>query len=195
MEKGKTSLKRNNRQTSKTKNATSFPYEIRFRWTWACREDHNKHQKSTRRKPNKNQERWNAKYAKVWALHKDAIKLLTWEPLLIVCRLSYNPVSHQQQETGKIETLSRSYLCLAHSTWARWWRSCPLQVDHLSWLRFAWWRLTNRSPIHQDGSATLRNIFTWPLSPKGWQASRIWFLRDASLELALHLLYIWPFFI
>ena len=34
-----------------------------------------------------------AKYAKVWALHKDAIKLLTWEPLLIVRRLSYNPVS------------------------------------------------------------------------------------------------------
>ena len=35
-----------------------------------------------------------AKYAKVWALHKDAIKLLTWEHLLIVRRLSYNPVSH-----------------------------------------------------------------------------------------------------
>ena len=45
-------------------------------------------------KPNKNQERWYAKYAKVWALHKDAIKLLTWEPLLIVRHLSYNPVSH-----------------------------------------------------------------------------------------------------
>ena len=25
---------------------------------------------------------------KVWALHEDAIKLLTWEPLLIVRRLS-----------------------------------------------------------------------------------------------------------
>ena len=35
-----------------------------------------------------------AKNAKVWALYKDAIKLLTWEPLLIVRRLSYNPVSH-----------------------------------------------------------------------------------------------------
>ena len=43
--------------------------------------------------PNENQERWYAKYAKV-ELHKDAIKLLTWEPLLIVRRLSYNPVSH-----------------------------------------------------------------------------------------------------
>ena len=134
--------------------------------------------------PKKNQERWNAKYAKVWALHKDAIKLLTWELLLIVRRLSYNPVSHKQQETGKIETLSRSYIFLAHSTWARWWRSWSLQVDHLSWLHFAWWRLTYRSPIHQDGSASLRNIFTWPLSPNGLQASSIWYLLDAHLELA-----------
>ena len=39
------------------------------------------------KKPNKNQEIWYAKYAKIWALHNDAIKLLTWEPLLIV-RLS-----------------------------------------------------------------------------------------------------------
>ena len=39
------------------------------------------------KKTNKNQEIWYAKYAKVWALHNEAIKLLTWEPLLIV-RLS-----------------------------------------------------------------------------------------------------------
>ena len=83
-----------NRKNLKTENATSFPYEIRFRWTWACHEDHDKHQNLTRRKPNKNQERWYAKYAMVWALYDDTIELLTWEPLLIVRRLSYNPVSH-----------------------------------------------------------------------------------------------------
>ena len=32
---------------------------------------------------------------------------------------------NKHHETGKIENLSRSYLYLAHSTWARWWWSCP----------------------------------------------------------------------
>ena len=43
---------------------------------------------SHEKKPNKNQERWYANNAKVWALHNNAIKLLTWEPLLIVRRLT-----------------------------------------------------------------------------------------------------------
>ena len=112
----------------------------------------------------------------------DTLKL-NREPLLIVRYLSYNPVSQLYYETGKIETLS--YLCLAHSTWARWRRSWSLQVDHLSWLRFAWWRLKHCSPILHYGRASLRHIFTWTLSLNGWQASSLGFLRDAPLELAL----------
>ena len=45
--------------------------------------------------------------------------------------------------------LSRSYLCLEHSTWVRWWLSWSLQVDHLSWLcllAHAWWRLLQMLP-------------------------------------------------
>ena len=35
---------------SNTENATSFPSKIHFRRTWACHEDHNKHQKPTSRR-------------------------------------------------------------------------------------------------------------------------------------------------
>jgi hypothetical protein len=37
--------------------------------------------------------------------------------------------SPKHYETGKEETLSRSYPCLVHSTWARWWRSLLPQVE------------------------------------------------------------------
>jgi hypothetical protein len=55
----------------------------------------------------------------------DKIELLTREPLLIVRLLILKP-SLSHYETGKKETLSRSYLCLAHSTWSRrWWSWLP----------------------------------------------------------------------
>ena len=38
------------------------------------------------------------------------------------------PTTRSPKETGKIENLSRLYLCLAHSLWARWWRSWLTQV-------------------------------------------------------------------
>ena len=57
---------------------------------------------------------------------------------------------------------------------------------HLSWLRFAWWISTYFCPILHYGRASYRHIFTWPLSPNGWHASSIWYLRDTSFELAQH---------
>ena len=72
--------------------------------------------------------------------------------------------------------------CIFSSLFNRWCRPWSLQVDHLSWLRFAWWSFTYCSPILHYGRASHRHIFTWPLSPRGWQALSIWYLQDTSLE-------------
>ena len=53
----------------------------------------------------------------------DTVKLLTSRAPLdstAIYPITRSPNNHH--ETGKQENLSRSYLCLAHSTWARWWR-------------------------------------------------------------------------
>ena len=53
----------------------------------------------------------------------NTVKLLTSrDPLdsTAIYPITRSPNNHH--ETGKQENLSRSYLCLAHSTWARWWR-------------------------------------------------------------------------
>ena len=108
--------------------------------------------------------------------------------------------SPHKHETGKIENLSRSYLCLEHSTWARWRRSWLTQ-DGTPFLIVlpstcsAWWRLAScspytimgetSSPIHHYGRDPFRQIFIWPQSPNGWQASSKGFFRDAYLELPL----------
>ena len=62
--------------------------------------------------------------------------------------------------------LSRSYLCLDHSTWVGLWLSWSLQVGHLSWLRvqsLAWWRLLQILPHAHNGRVSLSFIFMYPL--------------------------------
>ena len=118
----------------------------------------------------------------------DTNKLLTREPLLIV-RLS-------MLQTGltttpwdrKKETLSRSYICLVH---------IPLKLDdddlvHLKMERLSWLILVVEvlwiaPPYSIMGEPLFRHIFTYPWSHKRRQASSIWSLLDAHLELALWL--------
>jgi hypothetical protein len=94
-----------------------------FLWTWACIEHSNKALKAHMWC---NQQLWCQEY-KFELSTNDAIKLLTQEPLFIVRHRTYNPVSNNHLETGKIESLSRSYLSIVHSTWTGWWRSCSPQ--------------------------------------------------------------------
>jgi hypothetical protein len=56
------------------------------------------------------------------------------------------------------------------STWARWWRSWLPQVGPPFLIVLARWRQVDCSPILHYGWATLRHIFTSPLSPQ-WTAS------------------------
>ena len=60
-----------------------------------------------------------------------------------------------------------------------------LMLEHLSWIRFARWRHIDCSPTRHYGRGSLKSIFTWTLSPKGWQAPIMWSLWDAPLGLAL----------
>ena len=78
--------------------------------------------------------------------------------------------------------LSRSYLCLEHSTWVGWRLSWSLQVVHLSWLcvqAHAWWRLLQILPHAHNGRVSLSSIFMYPL-----QAPSIGSLQEVSLGLA-----------
>ena len=139
---------------------------------------------SHREKPNINQEIWckeckglsslrtmRTSYSPESPLDSTAIKPITRSPNKLL-------------ETGKMENLSRSYLWLVHSTWARWWRSRPPQDGTPFLISFAWWRLANCSPILHYGKASFRSIFTCPLTNNGWQASSMWSSRF-HLELAL----------
>ena len=67
----------------------------------------------------------------------ETIKLLTWEAPLD--SMSIDPItrfSNYHHETGKIENLSRTNLCLAHSTLELDDDDLDLlKLDHLSWLR------------------------------------------------------------
>ena len=74
-------------------------------------------------------------------------------------------------ETGKNrKPIKGKPLPCAQSTWARWWRSWPPQVGPPFLIAPARWRLVDCSPILHYGWATLRHIFTSPLSPQ-WTAS------------------------
>jgi hypothetical protein len=117
----------------------------------------------------------------------DTIKLLTREPLLIVRLSILKPGLPKNYETGKKETLSKSYLCLAHSTWARWWRSWSSQVGLPFMIVLARWSLADCSAILHYGRDTSRNIFTCSLPQNGHQASSKWYLLYAYLELALRI--------
>jgi hypothetical protein len=116
----------------------------------------------------------------------DTIRLLTREPLLIVRLSILKPGLPNTMRLVK-ETLSRLYLCLAHSTWARWWRSWSSQVGLPFLIALAWWSLADCSPILHYGWETSRIIFTCPFPPNGHRTSSIWYLLDAYLELALRL--------
>jgi hypothetical protein len=113
-------------------------------------------------------------------------KLLTREPLLIVRQSILKP-SLPHYEAGKKEILSRTYLSLAHYTWARWWRSWSSQVGLPFLIVLARWSLADCSPILHYGRDTSRNIFTCPLPPNGHRASSKWYILEAYLELALRL--------
>ena len=60
-----------------------------------------------------------------------------------------------------------------------------LNMEHLSWFRFAQWIHIDCSPIRHYGGGSFKSIFTWSLSPKGWQASSMWSFWDAPLGLSL----------
>ena len=75
----------------------------------------------------------------------------------------------------------------AYSAWARWWQSCSSQDGPSFLITLTWWRLPNCSPILLWVRLLFVQVFTYPWSPYGWQASSKWSLLDAHLELALHL--------
>jgi hypothetical protein len=95
----------------------------------------------------------------------DTNKLLTQEPLLIV-RLSILKPGLPHYKTGKKETLSRSYLYLLHSTWARWWwywlpqNGTPFFFHACSHLLHE--DISKYSPIPQYGRDLLRSISMSP---------------------------------
>ena len=98
----------------------------------------------------------------------------------------YDQVTHSRAPLNSTPiypiALSRSYLCLEHSIWVRWWLSWSLQVVHLSWLRVqahVWWRLLQILPHAHNGRVSLSSIFMYPL-----QAPSIGSLQEASLGLA-----------
>ena len=116
------------------------------------------------------------------SLH-DTVKLLTSRaPLDSTAIYPITRYPNQSYETGKIENLSRPYLCLVNSTWARWWRSSLSQVGSYFLIVFAstssaWWRLASCSPIHhygRDPSAKLHmaTISKWVASIKHRNSSR-----------------------
>ena len=88
---------------------------------------------------------------------------------------------NERYETGKIENLSRLYLCLAHSTWDRWWRSwhfsrwilfldrtCKHMIRPMKTCKLLphtplWERL---APPYTIMGKTLRQLFIWLQSPK-----------------------------
>ena len=76
------------------------------------------------------------------------------ESPLIVRHLACKPVSQLNHGTGKKETLSRANLNLAHSTWARWWRSWPQQDGTPFLIVLAWRSLVDCSPIIHHGRAS-----------------------------------------
>jgi hypothetical protein len=87
-------------------------------------------------------------------------------------------ISHLIQETGKKETISRSYFFLAHNPLDLDDDDCDLlKLDHNSWLHLLV-ESCGLLPILQYGKDSLRNILTHPLPPNGWQDSIIWYLRD-----------------
>ena len=63
-----------------------------------------------------------------------------------------------------------------------------LCIIHFPWSRFAWWSLAKCSPIHHNGKASYRNIFTSSSIPNGQKTLSIWSLRDGSSWTWLHIL-------
>ena len=79
--------------------------------------------KSSKSHKEKNQTRTNKDDARMQWFElstNDTIKQLIESPPSEYDNRSYNPVSHNYHETGKIENLSRANLCLAHG---------PLELD------------------------------------------------------------------
>ena len=85
----------------------------------------------------------------------DTIKLLTWEPPLIV----------QQSILNRKPIKGKPIPCTS-SSWARWWWSWLPQDGPPFLIALARWRLDDCSPIVHYGWATLRLIFTSPLTPQ-----------------------------
>ena len=111
---------------------------------------------------------------------------------LIVRHLAYKPVSQLNHETGKKETLSRANLNLAHSTWARWWRSWPQQDGTPSWLCLLDEVLRIAPPYSTMGELLLRCIFTYPWTHMNGKLQAYDLLELPYLELALHFFLLQP---
>jgi hypothetical protein len=88
-----------------------------------------------------------------------------------ICPITQSPNKHL--ETDKRKIIARLYLCHEHPA-GSWWRCFMLPSRHIIC-----------SPINHYVIASLMQVFTSPLSPNVHQASSIWTLRDAYLELTL----------
>ena len=123
----------------------------------------------------------------------DMVKLLTSRaPLdsMVIYPITRSPNKHL--ETGKIENLSRSYLCLEHSTWPRWLRYWPPQVGTPFLIVLAWWRLANCSPILHYGRASFLVISSYLHEHhKDGKLQSYDLFKMAYFDLALHFFFLY----
>ena len=129
-----------------------------------------------------------AMYAKVWALSKRYEWVTHSRAPLDSTAIYPKPGLPTLHETGKIETLSRLYLCLEHPTWAWCRRSWHLQDGTPFLIALAWWSLETCSPI-LHGEASSSNLSSSFHDCWGWQNLQAWDLLEMThLELALQFL-------
>ena len=123
-----------------------------------------------------------AMYAKVWALSERYERVTHSRAPLDSTAIYPKPGLPTLQETGKIETLSRSYLCLEHPTWAWCRRSCHLQ-DGTPFLfalaRTCLMKTCKMLPHTPWGNLFFELVFIIPWA-WGWQASSMRSSRDGA---------------
>ena len=122
----------------------------------------------------------------------DTVKILTSRaPLdsMVIYPMTRSPTITMRPV--KRENLSRSYLCLVHSTWARWWRSCPSHVGTPFLIAYSCSCLMKTHillPHTQYGKASFRHIFTYPFLQL-WGKLHAYSLPEISI-LNLHIVLI-----
>ena len=99
------------------------PFLVNLALSWLARQAPRPHHDKSQIRTNKD----DAKDANVWALYDRYAKAHLRAPL--------------DSTVTYLKTLSRSYLFLAHSTWARWWRS---------WSTLKWITFLDCAPLGED---------------------------------------------